>query len=58
MLSKGWESGTELISDTLVGGGGAVFWLQVSFGQYSNIIEADSCIVTGEFLGMFSPYVV
>jgi len=38
--------------------GKAVFWFQVSFGQYSNITEADSCVVTGEFRYMFSPYVV
>jgi len=50
MLWKSWENGTELTADTLVGEvGEAVFWLQVSFGQYSNIIEADSCVVTGEF---------
>jgi hypothetical protein len=59
MFSKSWVNGTELTSDTLVGEvGKAVFWFHVSFGQCSNIIEADSCIVTGEFPDMFSPCVV
>ena len=59
MLWKCWENGTELTSNTLVGKvGETVFCLQVSFGQYSNIIEADSYIVTEEFPDMSSSYVV
>jgi len=59
MLWKSWENGTELTSDTMVGEvGEAVFWPQVSFGQYSNITEADSYIVTAEFPDTSSPCVV